>query len=98
MKRRALKKRYGRAAKKYPIVYRGWLIEPYEGTQIGHKLPNSRNVMQQIGARTHRKFMGYILSYGHGSDAYTKIVDTLKEGYAYIDDYMGPEPTEEHGR
>jgi hypothetical protein len=53
-KGRALKKHYGHAG---PKTYRGWLIEPYEGTHIGYKLPDSRSISAQIGAHTHRNTM-----------------------------------------
>jgi hypothetical protein len=84
--RKGLRRRYGHI-KKYPIIYRGWAIEPDESTQIGHKLPNSRNTFQQLGLRTHRKTKGYLLTYA--PDNSTKIVDTLKAAYEYIDNYMG---------
>ncbi len=68
--------------------YRGWTIEPDEGTQIGHSLPGSRSSRAQIGLGTHRKWKGYVLTYP--PDGATKLVDTLKEATAYIDQYMGP--------
>ena len=57
-------------------VYRGWTIEPSEGVWLrGHGLKP-------------KKYKGYLLT--HTEDGRTKIVDTLKEATAYIDDYMGP--------
>jgi len=69
-------------------LYRGWTIEPDEGTHIGYKLPGSRRLSQQIGSGTHRKWKGYVLTYP--PDGATKLVDTLKEAKEYIDSYMGP--------
>ncbi len=68
--------------------YRGWTIEPYEGTAIGYKLPNSRSTMKQIGSGTHRKEKGYLVKhpteYPQG-----KFVSTIAKGKAYIDSYEG---------
>ena len=83
MKRRALKRRYGHTKAR---TYRGWRIEPETTTQVGHKLPDRRNVMQQDGLRTRRKVKGYLL---HGPDGATKFVDTLADAHRYIDQYEG---------
>ena len=68
------------------VEYKGWTITPWEGTQIGHGLPNSRNVGQQIGFHTHRKAKGYTLSHpDEGQEI--KFVTAIAAAKKYIDDY-----------
>lgn len=92
-KKRAARKRAPRRdpAAKPAKSYRGWTIEPFEGTHIGYKLPNSRNIRPQIGRYTHRKIKGYQITAPPDETGYaaTKHVDTLKEAHAYIDSYEG---------
>jgi hypothetical protein len=73
------------------IIYRGWIIRKSEGTHIGYTLPNSRNISQRIGTRTHRKWQGYEIQYpeSEGTGGRVKLVDTLKEAKEYIDSYLG---------
>ena len=71
------------------IVYRGWRITPFAGTQIGHKLPGSRSLSAQLGFGTHRKIKGYEVHYPDRDGI--KVVSTLKAARAYIDDYLGPD-------
>ena len=63
-------------ARRSITVYRGWTIEPSEG--VWRRGPGLKS----------KKYKGYLLT--HTEDGRTKIVDTLKEATAYIDDYMGP--------
>lgn len=74
-------------------VYRGWRITPFVGTEIGYKLPGSRNLSAQLGFGRHRKSKGYEVHYPESSGHVGgKIVTTLKAARAYIDDYLGPNP------
>ncbi len=70
--------------------YRGWIIEPYEGTHVGYMLPGSRSISQKIGSHTHRKIRGYLVSWPE-EDRPPKFVDTIREAKIYIDNYMGTE-------
>lgn len=84
----ALRHRYGHA--RSPKTYRGWLIEPYEGTHVGYKLPGSGSLSAQIGMHTHRKIKGYLVYYPAGEGHLNgKHVDTLREAKEYIDNYLG---------
>ena len=68
------------------MFYRGWTIERFEGTQLGHK--TNSGLRGQLGIGTHRKVKGWEL---RGPDGGAKCVDTLKEAKAYIDAYEGGE-------
>ena len=72
------------------IRYRGWIIEPYEGTHVGYRLPGSRSISQRIGSHTHRKIRGYLVSYPE-EDRPPKYVETIRDAKTYIDNYMGTE-------
>lgn len=74
--------------------YRGCTIEPYEGVQLGHRLPNSKNLCQRLGHRTHRKVKGRLITLPDGG---TKVMDTIKAAREYIDRYLGPEEKQTDG-
>lgn len=76
--------------------YRGFKLEPFEGIQIGHKLPNARSLKQQLGHGTRRKLGGVIVShpehYPNG-----KHFDTYKAARQWIDEFHGgPEDATQH--
>ncbi|KKW45856.1 MAG: hypothetical protein UY96_C0013G0013 [Parcubacteria group bacterium GW2011_GWB1_56_8] len=68
--------------------YRGWRIEPTEGIQTGHRLPNSLSIRKQIGSGTHRKYKGYVVSHPEEYPG-GKVVDTIREARQYVDRYLG---------
>ncbi len=68
------------------VEYKGWTITPWEGTQIGYGLPNSRNVGQQIGFHAHRKAKGYTLSHPDEGQGH-QVRDEIAAAKKYIDDY-----------
>jgi hypothetical protein len=68
------------------VTYRGWTIEPYDGTQVGYSVPRQDGIGTRPGRG--RNVTGYLLS---GPDGAKKIVDTKKAAKEYIDAYEGEE-------
>lgn len=62
--------------------YRGWTIAPYEGTHLGYVTASGKR-----GKGRHYK--GYVVTGPSDETGYTpsKIVDTLAEARAYVDNY-----------
>lgn len=69
------------------VEYRGFKIEPTEGVQIGHKLPNSRSLLAQIGHKTHRKSKGYLST--DLENGTQRFHPTHKHAKSFIDQYHG---------
>lgn len=61
-------------------TYRGWEIRPETLTQLGYRTHEGKNFGRG------RKFGGYVL---RGPDGATKVVSTLAQAHAYIDQYEG---------
>jgi hypothetical protein len=64
------------------ITYRGWTIEPYEGTQVGYTTHGRGYTSFGKGRKVH----GYVINYPEGG---SKFVNTLKEAKKCIDEYLG---------
>lgn len=75
-------------------TYRGWKIEPYEGTQVGYRPSTFRDrnfrdpkgSPDKIQVHHSRKASGYLVHYPDGG---TKFCETLKKAKEYIDNYLG---------
>ncbi len=63
-----------------PRVYRGWEIQPEDFTQLGYRTHEGKSFGRG------RKIRGYLL---RGPDGATKVVSTLEQAHAYIDQYEG---------
>lgn len=68
------------------MKYKGWGIEAIETVQIGHKLPNTRSLKQQLGINTRRKIKGYLITHPDEGKINT-VFDSLKHAKTYIDNY-----------
>ena len=71
-----------------PTEYRGYKVEKIVATQVGHPLPNSRNLRQQLGHGTSRKQSGVQITQ---PDGYQRFFDTWAKAKKWIDDYEGPD-------
>src|SRR6185369_14975240 len=69
-----------------PSEYRGFKLEHVEATQMGHELPNSRSLKQQLGFNTRRKVKGV---HATDKDGYTRFFKYHKHAKQWIDDYHG---------
>jgi hypothetical protein len=69
---------------KLPCEYKGFQLAKHAGTQLGHRLPNSRNLTQRLGHGTRRQVQGVLVT---DADGYARFFDTQKQAIEFIDGY-----------
>lgn len=64
-------------------TYRGWRIDSWEGTQMGHT--TNAGTLARAGIGTKRKVKCWEVHYPHGGST---TLDTLRAAKQYIDRYL----------